>query len=211
MDGRFKIVILLTMSFTLGTLGCVGGAAQLLYVLKGQKVAAEFKGLQGKKVAVVCVSDASAYGPNTLTYSVEHRVADLLRQNVKKIEMIPRQTVDQWKDQYGWDETNYYEIGRGVGADLVVAIEIASYTLHDGQTMYKGHTTVGTTVFDIQSGDVVFHRGPEEFVFPKSGRPAMQNNDRQFEQAYLHKLCSFLARRFYPYEHKDIIAEDAGG
>jgi hypothetical protein len=57
----------------------------------------------------------------------------------------------------------------------------------------------------------VFHRGPEEYTFPKAGRPSIQNNDRVFETAYLDKLCDFLARRFYDFDKKETIAEDAGG
>ena len=53
----FTIVMLVT------TVGCMGGLAQLLYVIKGHKIPAEFNGLEGKRVAVVCISDASAYGP----------------------------------------------------------------------------------------------------------------------------------------------------
>jgi len=65
---RRTSVLLLLASALLVFPGC-GAMAQLMYVLKGHNVPAEFQGLEGKKIAVVCVSDASAYGPDPLTYS----------------------------------------------------------------------------------------------------------------------------------------------
>jgi hypothetical protein len=190
--------------------GCVGVSAQLLHLIYGNKVAAQYEGLNDKKVAVVCVSDASAYGPNNLTYTIERLVAQRLAANVPGIKMIPQSTVDNWKDQYGWDENDFVQIGKGIGADRVVAIEIAGYTLHDGPTMYKGQAAVTSSVYDINNQTVAFHAGPEDYQFPKSGRPAMHITERQFEEAFLTKFCEYLARRFYEHEKVDTIAEDAG-
>ncbi len=189
--------------------GCVGLPAQLMYVIYGNKIDAEFAGLAGKKVAIVCVSDASAYGPNTLTSTVEKKIIARLSQNIPKIQIIPQSTVDNWKDQYGWDESDFAQVGRGVGADTVLAVEISSYSLHDGATMYKGQVAATTTVFDIKNQNVVFQKGPEEYQFPKSGRPAIQLNEREFESIYLEKLSEHLSRRFYDFEKVDSIAEDA--
>lgn len=213
MDGIRRT--LLPTTLVLGALlvipGCIGASAQLLYLIYGNKISAQYEGLNDKKVAVICVSDASAYGPNTLTFSVEKKVADRLSRFVPGIKVIPQSAVDNWKDQYGWDESDFVQIGRGIGADAVVAIEISAYSLHEGSTMYKGRATVTSTVYNIQSESVAFQAGPEDYQFPKSGRPAMQITERQFESAFLEKFCEYLARRFYEYEKTDTIAEDAGG
>ncbi len=207
---RPRLWMFLALVPMLGCAAIAGLPSQIMYVIHGHKVSAEYDGLRKKRVAVVCVSDASAYGPNTLTYTVERRLAERLKQNIKKISIVPQSAIDDWKDKNGWDEENFYQIGRGVNAEMVVAIEISSYSLHDGQTMYKGRTSVSTTVFDMQTGTVCFRRGPEEYIFPKSGQPAIQNTDRQFEELFLNKLCDHLGRRFYEFEQKDTIAEDAG-
>lgn len=190
--------------------GCVGASAQLLYLIYGNKVAAQYEGLNNKKVAVVCVSDASAYGPQMLSLSVERLVGQKLSSNVPGIKLIPQSTVDNWKDQYGWDEMDFVEIGKGVGADAVVAIEISGYSLHDGATMYKGQASVTTRVYNVAGSPVAFYVGPEDYQFPKSGRPVMQMTERQFETVFLEKFCEHLARRFYEHEKLDTIAEDAG-
>lgn len=212
MDGirRFTALSLFVLCAAIAIPGCVGLPAQLLYVIYGNKAAAEFEGLNSKNIAVVCVSDASAYGPNTLTFAVERQVAALLAKHVPKARVVPQSKVDNWKDQYGWDESDFMQIGRGVGADMVVAIEISSYSLHEGSTMYKGKVTVTTDVYDTKDQSVAFHIGPEDYEFPKSGRPALQLSERDFEAQFLSKFCEHLARRFYEYEKIDGIAEDAG-
>ena len=43
-------------------------------------------------------------------------------------------------------ELDFATLGKGVDADLVVAIEIDSFRLYDGQTMYKGRAKLSTTV-----------------------------------------------------------------
>ena len=46
--------------------GCAGFMSHVAYVIKGgHSVPAEFNGLQDKRVAVVCVSNDSVYGPNS--------------------------------------------------------------------------------------------------------------------------------------------------
>lgn len=212
MEGaRYKIPHLaLVVCAFLFVPGCIGASAQLLYLIYGNKVAAQYEGLANQKVAVVCVSDSSAYGPNALSFSVERNVANKLAQNVPGIKLIPQSTVDNWKDQYGWEENDFVEIGKGVGADAVVLIEISAYSLHDGSTMYKGQSTVTTRVYNVTGSPVAFYVGPEDYQFPKSGRPIMQMTERQFETIFLEKLCEHLARRFYEHDKVDTIAEDAG-
>lgn len=204
------ILVVSLMTVTVMSTGCISGLTQLFYVIKGHKIPAAFDGLEGKRVAVVCVSDASAYGPDTLTYNVCKAVSMKLAASVKHISVIPPQEVEQWIDTNGWNETDFVELGKGVKADSVLAIEIASYSIHEGQTMYKGRSDITATVFDIkQGGQVAYVNGPENFSFPQNGRPAIQTSDRQFEAVYLAKLTQHIANQFYDSDELDTIADDA--
>ena len=58
--------------------GCVGALSQLIYTIRGHDEEPAFPGLNDKRVAVVCVSDASAYGPDTLTYGEASLGSDLV-------------------------------------------------------------------------------------------------------------------------------------
>ena len=66
---RYLFVCLIAVSLLM-QVGCVGFLSQMIYTLRGHAVEPAYDGLNGKRVAVVCVSDNSAYGPDTLTYTV---------------------------------------------------------------------------------------------------------------------------------------------
>ena len=207
---RYRILsMLLVAAIVIGSSGCIGAMAQLLYVMKGHKSPAEFDGLEGKRVAVVVVSDASAYGPDTLTYSVSKIVSMDLTNNVKNISVIPPAEIEKSMDTKGWDQTDFREVGDGLGAEIVVSVEIGSYTIHEGTTLYKGQSDLSVSVHDVESGQLLFSKGPNAFVFPENGRPAIQTNPRQFEQLYLAKLTNYVARLFYAHDRLDSVADDA--
>ncbi|QEG23684.1 hypothetical protein [Mariniblastus fucicola] len=195
----------------LTTPGCVGALAQLIYTVKGHDVQPAYEGLNGKRVAVVCVSDASAYGPDTLTYTVEQAVGILLANGLKdESQIIAPARIENWRDSHGWNETEYVELGKGVEADMVVAIEIGSYSLTEGSTLFKGRSDVTVTVYDIEKdGQVPYSATPQHFVFPKHGRPAIQTSEREFEAFYLSQLTTMIANHFIVHDKLESFARDA--
>ena len=214
MDGaKTKTTLLFSLVMIVFFSGCIGTAAQMLYVFRGNKIKAEFDGLKNKRVAIVCVSDASSYGPDALTQTISRALGGKLAMEVKKIHVIPNAQIEEWKDMNGWNEINMHQLGQGVDADAVVAVEISSYSIHEGSTMYKGRSNVTTTVYDIQNGgEVLFVHGPNYFEFPKThARPVIGTSDAQFEAAYLSKIVENTARLFYDYERLDQFADDATG
>lgn len=195
--------------------GCFGFAANLMYMINGLKVEAAYDGLEESRVAIVVVSDASSYGPDTLASIVGRAMGIRLNQHVKEITIIPQNVIENWQDTHGWDRVDFREIGYGVNADKVMAIEIDSYSIHEGSTLYKGRSMVNTTVFDLTEegeGEAVFSQGPAEYLFPKShARPVMSTTEQQFEAVYLAKLVDNIARNFYQYDKAEPMAEDATG
>ena len=203
-------VCLLLASALLVLPGCIGAMSQLMYVIKGHKTPASFDGLSEKKIAVVCISDASAYGPDPLTYSVSNALSIKLARGLKKSTVVPVTQIEEWIDTNGWDQRDFIALGEGVGVDAVVAIDIASYTIHEGSTMFKGKADVTATVYNIdKDGQIEHHYGPNIFEYPKAGRPAIQTTDRQFEAMYLGQLVIHLANQFCEHDHLDSFANDA--
>ena len=94
--------------------------------------------------------------------------------------------------------------------DRVVAVEVGAYTIHDGATLYKGQSDLTISVYDIANGgQLVFSKGPADFVFPTNGRPVIQTTDRKFEQLYLSKMTKHISQLFYAHDRLESIAEDA--
>ena len=188
--------------------GC-GAVAQMMYVIKGHEDPPEFAGLEEQRVAVVCVSDASAFGPDKLTTAISNVVGLKLESNGRKIDVLPQADIQQWIDQNGWDETDFVSLAKGVTADKILAIDLDSYSIHEGRTIFKGRSELTAKVIDVATGKVEFIHGPELFEFPKNGRPAIQMTDRQFESIYLAKLTDRIAKRFYKHDRLESVADDA--
>lgn len=183
----------------------------MLYIVKGNKEPAAYDDLKGKTVAVVCISDATAYGPNSLAERLGKALSLRLARNVNRIKLVPYDEVQDWQDRNGWNEIDFQMLGNDLNAEMVVVLEMTNYSIHEGQTMFKGRSTITTRVYDIaDGGEVKFVFGPEQYEFPKShGRPAIGISEAQFETAYLTKVIDVISRLFYPYERTEAIGEDA--
>ena len=60
-----------------------------------------------------------------------------------------------------------------------------------------------------KNGTLVFTQGPEDFTFPRNGRPKLQTNEREFENKYLAKLAMFVAQKYYKHERDDSVENDS--
>lgn len=200
-------LLILSLPLTASS-GCI--LSHLIYVIRGHKVKAPFGGLAEKRVAVVCLTESDAFGHDTLTQSVCKTVSLKLQGGVKKIQVVQPGTIADWLDKNDWNQVDFVKLGQGVKAQRVVAIKIDGYRIHEGSTLYKGRSNVTVTVYDVEnSGNVLFEAGPEEYIFPKSGRPAIQTNDRNFEAMYLAKLTQHIANYFCDHDPLENVADDA--
>ena len=203
---------LLAVLSTLAATGCLARIpAHLMWVMKGQTVAAECDQLKGKKVAVVCVSRSSGFGPGTAAQRLAFNVENLLAENVKDIEIISQDDIADWVDHHGPDEADYYrDIGRGVAADMVVGIDLEQFSLHEGQTLYRGRADVTTNVYDMsQNGKVIFRRHLPEFTYPQTGGLSSTSvPSKKFANLFLHMLSKQIAQQFYAYDFMDSFGSD---
>jgi hypothetical protein len=191
--------------------GCIQEMAQLLYVIKGHEVAPAFEGLEGKKVAVVCNSDANAFGPDSLSVTIAKHISIAMSASNDKISVVSPKRVEAFIDENGWSDGDSPEkLGKAVAADFVVVIEIENYSIHEGATLFKGRSDWTASVYDMEKdGSVTFAKGPELFVFPETGRPSLQTSERQFESFYLTRLCDRISKLFVTHDKMASYADDA--
>jgi hypothetical protein len=190
----------------------LGGCAitnHLMYVIKGATVPAEFAGLEKKRVAVVCISPNDDYGPDSTTVLLSREVERLLKQRVKEIRLVSHQEVANWIDRNDWQH-DYLEIGRGVKADMVLAIDLGRFSLYEGSTLFKGHADLEVSVFDMNDhGGEVFNRTIYDFSFPSKGaQPITDISEANFKRAFIKTLAKNIARSFYEYDIQENVAID---
>ncbi|MGV3484743.1 MAG: hypothetical protein ACO1RT_10025 [Planctomycetaceae bacterium] len=190
--------------------GCLGLAANLVNVVKGYTVDPEYEGLEQNRIAVVTITDSSQYSDDASARILSRRVSGILKAKVKKVELVREDEVQQWRDRNGWDAIEFIDIGRGVKADKVLAIEMTNLRLQDGATLYRGRATVTVTVYNVQTGEVEFRRHLDEFTYPETaGQYTSETTETKFRSLYLSVLGSRIARFFHGYDYSDTIAMDA--
>jgi hypothetical protein len=188
--------------------GC-GLLVNLIHAGWGNMVPAQFEGLAEKRVAVVCVASSASYGPRPVSEMIARQVGSLLTQHVKEIDLIDHQAIERWVDENDWNEVDYLEIGHGVGAQRLVAIDLLSFSLHEGQTMYKGRAEVDIKVYDLENNHVVFSSDPSEIQFPRNaGQHTTDISEREFRKRFVNVVANRIARHFYSYDFKDDFARD---
>ncbi len=181
----------------------------LTYLFMPNDVQAEFNGLRGKHIAVVCkpiveleFSDAGS------SRELASKVGSLLDQNVRKLKMIDQQEVARWIDENAW--VDYTTLGKSLDADLVVAIDLEEFRMHEGSTLYRGHATAHVRVYDIAKKKVVFEKRVDDFKFPAdSAVPTSDQSEAQFRGLFIQVLAQRISRSFHAYESRTYFAEDS--
>ena len=181
--------------------GC-GPIATIAWLIHGpEMIPAEFEGLQGKRVAVVCLDANSLSGPGGEADAVAKAVAMTLGKHVSEIHMVRQTEIADWLDSHGDDVTDYRDVGRGVKADMVVGIDLLAFNLHEGQTLLKGRAKVGVKVYDMtKGGELVYESAPKEIAWPENGARHVTENEANFRTNFIFTLAERIARDFYEVE-----------
>jgi hypothetical protein len=189
--------------------GC-GLMSTMTYWMYGNNAPAKFDGLEGKRVAVVCLDADSLKGPGSEAERIARTVATMLGYHVADITIVRPSEIADWFDSHDQDFTDYKDIGRGVKADMVVGIDLESISIHEGQTLLKGRAQVATRVYDMQrGGEVVYECPSREIAWPENGARHVTENEANFRTAYIHTLSQRIARDFFPYEKIEDFGADA--
>lgn len=190
--------------------GC-GTLATIAYWINGPtSVPAKFDGLEKKRVAVVCLDAKSLSGPGGEADAIAKTVGTALAYHVPDIQMVRHAEVADWIDNKSEELTDYRDVGRGVKADMVVGIDLVSFSIHEGQTLLKGRSRVGIRVYDMTKGGEVVYEAPlKEISWPEHGARHVTENEANFRTIFIHTLAQRIARDFYDYELLEDFSTDA--
>ena len=203
------VVCLVLATMLAASPGC-SALSTVAFWVYGNNAPAKFEGLEGKRVAVVCLDADSLKGPGSEADRIARTVAAKLGYNVPDITIVRQSEIADWFDSHDQDVTEYTDIGRGVKADMVVGIDLESFSIHEGQTLLKGRATVTTRVYDMQrGGDVVYESPSHEISWPESGARHVTENEANFRTVFIHTLSDRIARDFFAYDKVEDFGADA--
>ena len=179
------------------------------YLFQPADVPAEFKGLRGKHVAVVCkpiveleFSDASS------ARELATMVGTQLDSKVRRARLIGQQEVARWIDENSW--VDYPTLGKSLDADLVVGIDLEQFRMHEGSTLYRGRATAHVRVFEVLTKKVLYEKRIDDFTFPSNTAiPSADQSEAEFRGMFLQILSQKISRCFHAYESREVFAEDS--
>jgi hypothetical protein len=190
--------------------GCVNALVGALYVFQGDQAKAEFKGLKGKRVAIVCRPVVELqYATASVSSELSTALGVMLQKNLKKIDVIDPQQVAEWTDENQWED--FSEIGAAIDADMIVGIDLQSFSIYQGQTLYQGKAQAVVKVYDVKNGGkVVFQKTiPRAIYPPNTGVPTSEKSEEEFRQQFVIVLSDRIGRYFYAHDSRDDFAGDA--
>jgi hypothetical protein len=206
---RIAVSLILVVA-ALPLCGCQSLLVTALYLFKGNDVDPEFAELKGKKVAVVCrPMVALQYRNSSVARDLAQQITTLLEKNVPKIHVVDQRKVNKWLDENTWDE--YREVGKAVKAEMVVGVDLESFSLYQGQTVYQGRANAAVAVYDCQqNGKKVFEKILPQSVYPPNAPiPAADRLEGDFRREFVAVLADQIARYFYAHDPFPDMAQDA--
>ena len=214
MKKRFErgLACLLLAALLVSSSGCTSFLTGAMYMWKGNVIDPDFTKLSGKKVAVVCRPVVQLGFAHTnggrIDSDIARALGDKLRMNVKKIRVIDPQKVEERTDSHEWND--YKEIGKGLDADMVVAIDLQDFQLYSGQTLFQGKAKATLKVYDMKDGGrVVYQKHMPQSVYPpNAARSTTEMQPDQFRREFIEVFSEEIGRNFYPYEAKLNYARD---
>ncbi|MFM7250235.1 MAG: hypothetical protein ACKO5R_10075 [Planctomycetaceae bacterium] len=177
------------------------------YLIAPQDVPAEYKGLKGKHVVVICKPIVELeYSDAGSARELAGTVGLLLEKNVRKVRVIGQDEVARWIDENTW--IDYPTVGKALDAGMVVGIDLESFRLHEGSTLYRGRATINVRVYDVAEKKVVFAKRYDDFSFPTDGAmPVTDRSEAQFRAMFIQILARRVSRSFHAYDSRETFAD----
>src|SRR5271157_3481967 len=206
---RWRVVVWSLALLSIVVIGCKSGLESVTLLWNGYDIAPEWDGLKGKKVAVVCKPLTSQEFSNSgAARALAEGICERLKAHIKDIHIIESQKVAELVDEKGMDD--YLEIGKALKAEKVIGIDIESFSVLDGQTLFRGRSTVNIQVYDVAEKHVEWRKSPPQFEYPRNGPTPMADfTEMEFRNRFVGILAEHLARYFYPHDRHDDYGDDA--
>ncbi|MBX7169091.1 MAG: hypothetical protein K1X74_22335 [Pirellulales bacterium] len=200
---------LLSLLALLPAAGCTSALAGAMYIIRGTDEPAEFDGLKEQNVVVICRPPADdQYRNIRVPELLAKELSSLLGQRVSKIKIVDHRKVARWTDENDWLE--FKEVGKALDADRVVAVDLESFSIYQGPTLYQGNSQVRVQVLDMHAGgEVIFEKRLPSNEYPvNTGVPTSEREEEEFRREYVAILADRIGRCFYPHDSFQKVAGD---
>jgi hypothetical protein len=136
------------------------------------------------------------------------------KEDKENIVLLPTSKVEKFKDEHpGWRTMELADIGKQLGADYVIDMEINSISLYEDKSynqMYRGRAAISTTLVAMHKLDDGPMRKEYSCTYPTDAKGpvpvGLDMNYQQFRTEFLDYVAKHLAWFFVPHPYSDEIS-----
>lgn len=172
---------------------------------------------EGKKEVTVAVLVMASNPPiefvgidRDLAAAVGRKIAEQTKDSKHPMRVIDRSKLDKLKKNPEYAAMSVADIGKAVGADYVVELNVVSVSLYEpgtGKLMYMGTATVEGAVYDTATGE----QSAKYFVQPRmEQKPASDVLIGQYKLKLLDRLADEITWKHVPHVNDQRIASPSG-
>ena len=178
---------------------------------RGQKVEAEFSGLNGRTVAVMIVAqEGQLYEHTDLRLRLASAIAVELRKHFSNIKVVSSRRIVRYQDaNLDWQAMDRPKLGKEFGADFVLQVTVLEYAVrkHGSASLYRGRIVTECALFDTSRppSESLQWQNPEVSVaYPEEDRPVapIGPDIREFQAETERRFATVLVRKFRDYRLK---------
>jgi len=179
----------------------------------GKDTPAEYKkhdGLSGKRVAVVCrAAQDLSLGDHDVPRNLAKLIGQKLQANVAKLRLVSQAEVEDWADND--PDLDYGELREKLRADVVVGVDLASFSLQQDPTVYLGQADILIRVYDVaDGGQMTWDKSLPAANFPSTGPEPPTGPEgpfrNKFRRQFAEVLADEIARLFYAHDSREDFA-----
>ncbi|MBQ9873295.1 MAG: hypothetical protein IJM30_02425 [Thermoguttaceae bacterium] len=198
--------------------GCAGALMMPYYLIYGTDAPAVFKDEmkaipKESKMVVICRSNLNLFGsanPNadlaqSLTYVISTEMKDKKK---KKLVWIPFSEVEDKFDEEEFNSQSFEKMGKALGADYVIGVEIDSFEIHHSTQFYQGSAKVLVRMVRVEDCETVIRQSMPNYVYPPTPVPSADLEEIEFQKTYTVRLARNIATLFCPHDpHAEYAAD----
>jgi hypothetical protein len=165
-----------------------------------------------KRVLVLAFADTSIqWGYQSVDDELTGQLVSEILQGDKRIEVVPQQTVNEWKDRNAnWIDRDPQTIGEHFDVDYVLFVEVTSFSLNTTRNQYllQGHCDVLFKIWDVNKENLAFSDVLEK-DYPSHRSVELQNvaSEEQFRRMFLRRIAQELSWYVVPHRSADEIED----
>ncbi len=209
----FCFFVLLT-AMCVALSGCAHALGVLAVAVQGDKVDPPCMLMEGKVCVVVRPRASTSYQYGDVAASLAKALYSKLTLGIKdfkkkkkreSITLIPQDEVEKYCD--GMEaESDFVEIGKAVGADQVIAVDLLAFNHIAGTNVWQGRADMNVQLIDVKSGAVLYQPDAlPEYVYPRNHPvSASDQNEWNFQREYILRLGNYLSKQFVPSDRMDL-------